>query len=86
MKPRAFAAGIAQSSIYGHLSFHFGQCALMLNLGYRDGNDLDAAMVLGLYVQEMAVRWQQQRIEARLAARNYYANGVCDDAIGSASL
>lgn len=82
MKPRAFAAGIPQSSIYGHLSFHFGQCALMLNLGYRDGDDLDAAMVLGLYVQEMAVRWQQQRIEARLAALRSHKSDGC---IGSAS-
>ncbi|WP_086846991.1 hypothetical protein [Amycolatopsis kentuckyensis] len=82
MKPRAFADGISQATIYNHLLFHYGQCMLLLHLGYRDGNDMDAAMVLGLYVQEQALQWRKLRLKARIAAQK----AKSADSIGSASL
>lgn len=79
MKSCAFAAGIPQATIYDHLSFHYGQGIMMLYLGYRDSEDMDAGMVLSIYIQEMARRWNEQRRETKRLAQKYYEDGVLDD-------
>lgn len=71
MKPRAFADGIAQATIYNHLLFHYGQCVFLLHVGYRDAHDMPAAELLGLYIREMEERWAELNLKAAVAAARF---------------
>lgn len=71
MRRQCFNVNITADTVYGELSRMWGQAIVMTRIGFRDGNDMDAAMVLGLYIQEMARRWGSQHGSAAVIAKRH---------------